>query len=159
MSEDEIRRALLRHALATLAYRAAKVLRSAPASFAEFKVGATTRSSGEILAHLCDLMDWGTATAEGREVWRDTTTDSWESGVDRFFTAVARFDAALDAPIPCPCEKLLQGPIADALTHVGQLAMLRRLAEAPVRGENYLKAEITTGRVGKDQPPPVSEFD
>jgi hypothetical protein len=56
-------------------------------------------------------------------------------------------------------EKLIQGPLADALTHVGQLAMLRGMAGVPVRPESYPRAEIVVGRVGIDQAAPRAEFD
>lgn len=85
----------------------------------------------------------------------------WEDEVSRFFTELKRLDSYLasDAPLHAPAEKLFQGPIADALTHVGQIAMLRRMAGAPLRGENYFRAEIVVGRVGSEQSPRPVEFD
>jgi hypothetical protein len=153
-------RQLLRHTLATLAYRGGKVLRGADASFAGFEVRAGTRTPGAILAHIGDLLDWGLALAQGTPAWHDSSP-SWETDVPRFFDGLARLDAYLasDAPLACSAERLFQGPIADALTHIGQLAMLRRLAGSPVRGENYLKAEIAVGRLGPDQAAPRREFD
>lgn len=152
---------LLRHALATLAYRAGKTFRGAPENFAEFRASATTRTPGEILAHLGDLLDWALALAKGKQEWRDSAPLPWEKGVERFFAAVSALDGYLasGSPLLFSAEKLFQGPIADALTHVGQLAMLRRLAGAPVRGESYFRAEIVVGRVGPEQSPPVREFD
>ncbi len=92
---------------------------------------------------------------------RLATPLAWEREVARFFDTLARFDAYLasDAPLMAPPEKLLQGAIADALTHVGQLAMLRRMAGEPIRGENYAKADIAAGRVGAEQAGPRREFD
>jgi hypothetical protein len=55
-------------------------------------------------------------------------------------------------------EALFQGPIADALTHVGQLAMQRRLTGAPTRGENFFVAVVTAGQVGEEQPAAVQPF-
>jgi hypothetical protein len=153
-------RQLLRHTLATLAYRGGKVLRGAEASFATFRLAGGTRTPGAILAHIGDLLDWGLALAQGTPAWHDSSP-SWDTDVQRFFDGLARLDACLasDTPLACSAERLFQGPIADALTHVGQLAMLRRLAGSPVRGENYLKADITAGRVGPDQAVPTREFD
>jgi hypothetical protein len=161
MSEPiDPKRDLLRHALATLAYRGGKALREAPASFATFQAGPTTRTPIAILAHVGDLFDWALALADGLNVWHDTLPVSWTAESDRFFAGLARLDQRLAAaPLACPPEKLFQGPIADALSHVGQIAMLRRLAGAPVRGENYFKAEIAAGRVGPEQAPPRREFD
>lgn len=153
-------RALLRHTAATLAYRGGKVLRGAPDGFARFRAGERSRAAGEILAHLGDLFDWALALADGRHVWGDSPPLSWEAGSARFFDGLARLDARLSAgPMACPAGKLFQGPIADALTHVGQIALLRRLAGAPVRGENYFQATIEAGRVGPEQLEPGFEFD
>lgn len=151
----------LRHALATVAYRGGKALRGAPAELAEFRVAAGTRTPLELLAHVNDLFDWALHLAEGEHVWQASTPIAWEREVDRFYAGLAAFDQRLASgrPLGYPPEALFQGPVADALTHVGQLAMLRRLAGAPVRGENYFKAEIVAGRVGADQAPPRREFD
>lgn len=150
----------LRHTLATLAYRAAKPLRDAPPSFASFRIAEGSRTPGEIVAHLGDLMAWGCATAQGRPVWVNTKPGDWNADVDRFFAELKRFDDCLASSEPeVAPEKLFQGAVADSLTHVGQLAMLRRLAGTPIRGENYAKADIMTGRIGLDQPPARVEFD
>lgn len=151
----------LQHALATLAYRAAKVLSQAPKGFFEFKASADTRSAGEILAHLADLLDWALSQAQGKQKWRTLKPRSWEKDTARFFNSMEAFDCYLasDADFHDNAGRVFQGAIADALTHVGQLAMLRRLAGAPIRGENYHRARIETGRVGPDQHAPVSEFD
>ncbi len=154
-------REFLRHALAVVAYRGGKVLRGAPAGFGGFSVGETTRSPAEILAHLGDLLDWALALAKGAHVWHDSVPGGWSEDVGRFFECLGRFDEyiASGAPLGFPPERLFQGPIADALTHIGQLAILRRLAGSPVRGENYFKADIDAGRVGPDQAPARREFE
>lgn len=155
------KRQLLRHTLATLAYRGAKAVRGAPPDFATFEVGPTSRTPAQILAHVGDLLDWALWLARDEHVWNDSEPLPWEQEVERFFTALDRFDAYLasDSPIGWAIERIFQGPIADALTHVGQLTMLRRLAGSPVRGENYARAEIVAGRVGRDQSSPRREFD
>ena len=150
----------IRHALATLAYRAAKVLRGAPPEFSDFRPGKESRSAGEILAHLSDLLDWALSQARGKEQWHNSTPRTWSEDTERFFGAVAAFDAYLASGevLHAPAEKLFQGAVADALTHVGQIAMLRRLAGAPIRGENYSVAKIAAGQTGPDQPQAVYEF-
>ena len=154
---------LLRHALATIAYRGGKALKDAPAEFAAFRASedAGTRTPLEILAHLGDLFEWGVSLADGTHVWKPATPVSWEEQVERFFATLERFDHRLASPKPLDCwpEKLFQGPIADALTHIGQIAMLRRMMGRPVRGENYFKAQISAGRVGKEQAKPRVEFE
>lgn len=156
-------RLFLRHTVATLAYRCGKALRGAPDSFAEFKAGPTTRKPIEILAHIGDLLDWVRSQAEGQERWRDYSYSSWEVEKRRFHSALAAFDdyLASDRPLHRPAERMFQGAIADALTHTGQLTMLRRLAGSHVRGENYSRADIQIGKVGPEQSPPPerSEFD
>ena len=154
-------RELLRHTVATAAYRGAKVLRGAPPGFATFRAAEGVRTPGEILAHVVDLFDWALSIASGQQKWTDSPPLDWEAGTARFFEAVGRFDAYLassDAPLASPVEKLFQGPVADALTHIGQVALLRRLAQAPVKGENYHVADIVRGRLGPDQAPPRREF-
>jgi hypothetical protein len=155
-------RALLRHTLATLAYRAGKVLRDAPPDFAGFSVGPATRTPSAILAHMGDLFDWALTMAQDRTAWNDSQPLAWDAEVARFFTALRTFDDYLAgaAPLkPGVIDKLFQGPVADALTHTGQLGMLRRLAGTPVRGESYARAEIVAGRVGVEQAAPRWEFD
>jgi hypothetical protein len=151
---------MLRHTVATLAYRGSKALRYAPAGFSEYRAAEGSRSAGEILAHIGDLMEWALSMAEGKEAWRDTLDREWEAEVERFHETVGQLDARLaEGPPACSGERLFQGPIADALTHVGQLAMLRRLAGSPVRGENFFRAGIEIGRIGPEQAKPVREFD
>jgi hypothetical protein len=150
---------MLRHAVATLAYRGGKAVRNAPASLADFRSGEA-RTPLEIVAHMGDLLDWGLSIACGSRRWKDSKPLSWDAEVERFFAALTRFDEYLASSerLHAPPEKLLQGPIADALTHVGQIAILRRLAGAPIRGESYFDAEIVAGCVGPTQPPPRREF-
>jgi len=149
----------LRHTLATIAYRGGKVLRGAPPEFAAYRSSDGARTPLQILAHINDLFDWGDHLARGEKVWNDSTPQSWDAEVQRFFNALGRFDAQIAAePIQCEPERLFQGPIADALTHIGQIAMLRRMFGAPLRGENYFVADIAAGRVGAEQTPPRREF-
>jgi hypothetical protein len=152
---------LLRHTLATLAYRGGKAIRNAGPSFGEYGSPDTSRTPGKILAHIGDLMDWGLAMCEGRREWHDSSPLAWEKECERFFASVKKFDdyLASDKPLQVSAEKLFQAPIADALTHIGQLAMLRRMARVPMKSEYYVIAEITAGRVGPDQAPPRKEFD
>jgi len=153
-------RRFLRHTLATLAYRCAKAIRHAGPNFADYGSAETSRTPAKILAHIGDLMDWGLAMAEGRRDWKDSLPLPWEKECERCFAALKKFDdyLASDKPLDVSAEKLFQGPIADALTHVGQIAMLRRMAGVPMKGENYFVAEITVGRVGADQAAPRKEF-
>jgi hypothetical protein len=154
-------RSLLRHTLATIAYRGGKAIRNAGPSFGEYGAPDTSRTPGKILAHIGDLMDWGSAMCEGRREWHDSSPLAWEKECERFFASVKKFDdyLASDKPLQVSAEKLFQAPIADALTHIGQIAMLRRMARVPMKSEYYVIAEITAGRVGPDQVPPRKEFD
>ena len=160
MSESDSARQLLRHTIATLAYRGGKAVRDAPDSFAEFHASGDTRTPGQILSHIGDLLDWVLSTASGKKEWHDSKPLPWPDEKRRFFGALEAFDAFLasDSPLQAPAEKLFQAPIADALTHIGQIALLRRLAGVPIRGENYYVAKIAVGTVGADQPAPVREF-
>lgn len=160
---EEFTRDSLRHCVATLAYRCSKSVRGAPASFADFKAGPTTRTPVEILHHIGDLLDWCLKMARGEGGWEERPKRPWDDEILRFFASLRAVDdyLASSAPMATPADKLFQGPIADALTHTGQINMLRRLAGSNVRGENYKRADIQTGRVGPDQVPPApdAEFD
>ena len=160
MASDE-NRALLRHTVATLAYRGAKAVRGAPDSFGNYQAGPAVRTPLGILAHIGDLLEWALSLARGEQIWRASKGESWQRECDRFHACLRELDAYLasDAELAAPSEKLFQGPIADALTHVGQIALLRRLADAPIRGENYFVADIEGGQTGPDQPPTRREFD
>ncbi len=161
MKPSDPKRELLRHTVATLAYRGAKATRGSSDTFPEFKASATTRTPAQILAHVGDLFDWALSMANGKETWHDSEPLPWNQEVERFHSALERFDQLLasDKELAVNCERLFQGPIADALTHIGQIALLRRINGDPVRGENYSRAKIERGSVGKDQAPAVREFD
>lgn len=154
------KRELLRHTLATLAYRGGKAVRNAPDGFGAFQAGEGLRTPGQILAHIGDLLEWALSIAKGQQKWSDSKPLPWDQEVERFLAALKQFDDFLAStePVQVPPEKLFQGPVADALTHVGQIAILRRIAGAPVKGENYFVAGIETGRVGADQAKPKREF-
>ena len=151
---------LLRHTLATVAYRGGKALRGAPAEFADYRAAPGGRTPVEILAHIGDLFDWALKLADGKHEWHGATPLPWDQEVARFFAAMEAFDRRLASAdsLGFTAEKLFQGPIADALTHVGQIAMLRRMAGCGIRGENYFKASISAGRVGAEQAAPGFEF-
>jgi hypothetical protein len=136
-------------------------VRGAPDSFGDFRAAEGSRSAGEILAHIGDLLDWALSIAEGKQRWRNSKPLAWPQEGERFFTALQALDAYLasEQELHSEPEKIFQGPVADALTHVGQIAMLRRLAALPVRGENYFQAAIEAGRVGPEQAAAAREFD
>ncbi len=160
--DSEDTRAVLRHVVATLAYRSAKTLRDVPASFANFSNGSNGRRPVQILEHLADLMAWGVGLAEGKFAWRAGGSGQWDTEIQRFFEGLKALDNALVSGAPLDArsaEQLIQGPLADAFTHVGQIALLRGAAGIPVRPESYARAEIVRGRVGPEQAAPGREFD
>jgi hypothetical protein len=155
------KREMLRHTLATIAYRGGKAIRDAPEGFAAFRCGSSSRSAGEILAHIGDLLDWSLSIAKGKQSWKSSEPLPWESESARFFVALKNLDdyLASDEPLQVLAERLFQAPIADSLTHIGQIAMLRRMAGVPLKGENFFVAKIDIGRVGAEQIAPKTEFD
>jgi hypothetical protein len=155
------KRELLRHMIATVAYRGGKALRETTADFAGFRAIDAGRSAAELVAHIGDLYDWALSLAKGAQAWNASPPLPWDEEVARFFRTLANLDMYLasDAPLHARAEQLVQGPIADSLTHVGQLVMLRRLSGHPMRSENYARADILAGRVGAEQTPPKREFD
>jgi hypothetical protein len=159
MSESEAKnlaldskREALRHMVATVAYRGALAVSDAPESFAKFRAHQTTRTPGELLAHIGDLLEGSLHLAQGEMVYLASAPLSWKEEIARFFSAVKEFDLFLasKAVMNCPVEKLIQGPIGDALTHVGQIVMLRRMAGNPIRAEGYFTAEIIAGEINEE---------
>jgi hypothetical protein len=161
MSASDSTRQLLRHTVSTVAYRASKDLRGAPDHFGSFHIGDKTRTPAQILAHMGDLFDWALSISQGKQTWHDSMPLPWDAEIERFFAALKKFDDYLASgePVNASAEGLYQGPVADSLTHIGQIAMLRRLAGSPVKGENYFKADIADGRVSLEQPAPRREFE
>jgi hypothetical protein len=160
LQSDVTTRAVVRHLAATLAYRAAKVLRDAPPGFPRTSFGDSTRKPVLIVAHMADLMTYSIRLVRGELLFKAEGSDDWTKEVARFFDNLSTLDRELASnSADFPVEKLIQGPLADALTHVGQLAMLRGMAGAPVRPESYARAQIVAGRVGLEQAPPGREFD
>jgi len=160
LPSDATTRAVVRHLVATLAYRAAKVLREVQPGFAETSFGDATRKPVVIVGHMADLIAWAISVTHGGFDWKPAGTGDWDVEVTRFFDNLAALDRELaSSAADGSIETLIQGPLADALTHVGQLAMLRGMAGTPVRPESYARAAIVAGRVGPDQAPPGREFD
>ena len=158
MSADP-QRQLLRHLIASLAYRTAKALRAAPEGFADFQAPGGVKTPVQVLAHMGDLFDWALRMARGGKEWTQAVPQPVEQEGERFFAAVKAFDDFLASEAPLQSvERMLQGPIVDAITHAGQLAMLRRQAGAPIRAEAFFIAEIAVGRVGADQAAPKREL-
>jgi len=160
-SRESIQQLVLRHLLATLAYRAAKVLRDVPSGFADTTFSPVTRRPVAIVAHLADLMAWAITLARGDNLWRAGGADDWDTEIKRFVDELGTLDhVLLTTTLPSGAiEQLIQGPLSDALTHVGQLALLRGMAHAPIRPESFAKAQIVVGTVGLDQAPPRRPFD
>jgi hypothetical protein len=152
------KRELLRHTIASLAYRATRALDGAPATFANFD--GCGRQPIQIIAHMGDLFDWALSAVQGSERWHNSVPLPWPDETARFFATLENFDnyLASDQPMHAAAEALFQGPIADALTHVGQLAMMRRIAGTPTRGENFFVAKVASGQVSAHQPAAVQPF-
>ena len=138
--------------VATVAYRGGLAIVDAPESFALFQAHETTRTPGEILAHIGDLLEGSLYLLKGEMVFLTSTPLPWKEEITRFFSAIKNLDSYLasDAPLARPVEKLVQGPIGDALTHVGQIVILRRMSGNPIRSAAYFTAEIVAGEVNEE---------
>ncbi len=162
-ADDPTTRLFLRHCLATLAYRAGKTLRGTPEEFGRFRASAASPACVEILAHMGDLMDWTLRMVQGEPTWTQAQPLAWEKEIARFFESLGALDRYLASGESIRWEpaRVFQGGIADAFTHTGQLAMLRRLSGFKMKGESYARADIEVGRVGIEQTPPEpkAEFD
>jgi ketosteroid isomerase-like protein len=145
LDEQDDRRPLLRHFLAALAYRTNKALNEAPAGFGNFLVAPGMRTPAEIVRHMTGVLGAARAAFIGLREPADPLP-TLEAETARFrerLEALSR-DLASDAELSedTSMEQLLQGPLADAMTHAGQLAMLRRLAGSPISAENFMRADI-----------------
>jgi hypothetical protein len=150
---------LLRHFLAALAYRTQKALRGAPSDFGSYRVGAGVRTPAELVRHMTSVLGYARTFFVGGE-YRPAPLPSLREESVRFHEMLQDLADHLERGTPLlnrmTEERLLQGPFADALTHAGQLAMLRRLAGTPVPPENFIVADIDPKRLGADQPEPLS---
>jgi hypothetical protein len=152
-------RELLRHFLAAIAYRTQKALRGAPQHYPTFSAGNRTRTPIEIVRHMASLMGYVTTHfVSGTYPVKPDPLPTFAAEVARFHENLQRVGDLLQGGTPLreiTIEQLLQGPLADTMTHVGQLAMLRRLADAPIAPENFMYADIRADRLHAEQPPPA----
>ena len=149
-------RELLRHFLAAIAYRTQKALRDAPAHYATFSAGHRARTPTELIRHMTSLMGYVRTFFEGG-TYKPDPLPAFAQEVERFHGMIEQVGELLASGAKCSIttEQLLQGPFADAMTHVGQLAMLRRLADTPIAPENFIHADIRADRLHADQPRPA----
>jgi hypothetical protein len=151
-------RQLLRHFLAAIAYRTQKALRGAPASYPGFAAGRQVRTPVEILRHMTSLMGYVRSLFIGGSYpVKPAALDTFQEEIARFHDMLEEIGTLLESgtPLSITTEQLLQGPFADVMTHVGQLGLLRRLADSPVAPENFIYAHIDGDRLGPDQPMPA----
>jgi hypothetical protein len=149
---------LLKHFLAAIAYRTQKALRGAPGSFAEFSAGSNARTPHELVWHMTGVLGYARTYFRGG-VWQPDKMATFAEEVERFHQVLKDLGAALEQETPArpvTMEQLLQGPLADAMTHAGQLALLRRLSGSPVAPENFIRAAIDARNLGANQPAPVA---
>lgn len=142
---------LLRHFVSTLSYRAHKALKDAPENYPRLDIGHNARTPIEILNHMTYVLMVVQAVLLGDEYEKiEPKILDWDEEVKRFYDVLEDIDDILlknaDMIDASEARTLLQGPLADAMTHVGQLAMLRRLADSPIEKENFSKAEIKPGK-------------
>ena len=151
------KREMLRHYTASIAYHATKAIRDAPVVFPEFKPGRGVRTPRQILHHIAGVLTYAHSFFEDYETTH-LDHQTWDTEINRFYEILGKLDNSLKEKHPRKVteEQLLQGPLSDAMAHIGQLLMLRRLAGSPVPSENFIFADIAKGVVGPDQPEPVS---
>ena len=146
---SDSKREALRHLVATVAYRLSVAIADAPETFGDFRAHPETRTPGELLAHIGDLLQGSLYLSKGELVYLSSAPLPWKPELDRVFSAIKQLDEYLasQSDLACPVDKLIQGPVGDALTHVGQLVMLRRMHGSPIRSAGYFDAEIAAGDV------------
>lgn len=149
---SDLKRELFRHLLATLAFRGGVAVANTPEDFASFRLKEDVRTPAELLAHIGDCVEGSHYLMQGEFVYLNSKPLAWNEEIKRFFSKIKAFDAFLasDARLKQPIEKIMQGPIADSLTHVGQIVMLRRIAGFPVQVDNYFAAEFAPGEIDEE---------
>jgi hypothetical protein len=151
-------RRLLRHFLGALAYRTQKALRGAPAGFGEFRAGVNVRTPHELVWHMTGVVGYARTMLHGGD-FAPPRLATFEEEVVRFHATLEALRDDFTNPLLAARisdEQFLQGPLSDAMTHAGQLAMLRRLAGEPVPSENFIFANVSADNVGPDQPEPAA---
>ena len=148
---------MLRHFLASIAYHATKAIKNAPDDYPELDIGKGVRTPRHILHHITGVLSYAHSFYESYE----TTYfehKPWEEEVAHFYETLSNLDSSMKERRPREVteEQLLQGPLSDSMAHVGQLLMLRRMADSPVPSENFIHADIRKGAVGPEQPEPVA---
>lgn len=148
---------VLRHFLASIAYRATKAVKDAPETYPDLYVGKGVRTPLRILHHITGVLTYAHSFFEHHDTTR-SDVKSWDAEVGEFYNILSKLDRSLKEKSPTEVteEQLLQGPLSDSMAHVGQLLMLRRMADSPVPSENFIFADIRKGRVGADQPDPIA---
>lgn len=154
---------MVRHFLAALAYRFHKAVDGAPEGYPTLDAGHGIRPPRDIVHHVNGVLGYGRKMLDEGEIpggyWHEVPDLDWPGLVALVHATLEEIDDLLASEREFPgerLERLLQGPLSDSMTHVGQLAMLRRIAGSPIPAENFFAADIRAGRVGEDQPPPVS---
>jgi hypothetical protein len=149
--------AMLRHFLASIAYRVTKAIKNAPKTYPNLYIGKGARTPLKILHHITGVLTYAHSFFEHY----DTThfdIKSWDAEVYELYNILSKIDKSFQEKNSTKItkEQLLQGPLSDSMAHIGQLLMLRRIADSPVPSENFIFADIRKGEVGPDQPDPIA---
>lgn len=143
----------LRHTLSTIGYRFQKSVKYRNQEFEDFSLGKGSRSPKEIVNHMYAVLSSTTFyLLEEKRQKKSPEKLSLDLEIDRFNEELKNLDQLLsekDLPINYS-KKLLQGPLSDILTHIGQIAMLSRLNNQPIEGEDFSAATISTIKVDKE---------
>ncbi|MGD8566066.1 MAG: hypothetical protein PVF96_06935 [Candidatus Bathyarchaeota archaeon] len=148
---------MLRHFLASIAYRATKAIKDAPEIYPNLYIGKGVKTPLRIVHHITGVLKYAHSFFEHYDT---TYSDikSWDAEINDFYNILRQLDKSLQKKKPNQVteEQLLQGPLSDSMAHVGQLLLLRRMADSPVPSENFIFADIKKEKVGPDQPEPVA---
>ncbi len=154
----DVQREMIRHMLATLAYRTQKALGGADDRFPDFSAGNGVRTPTELIRHMSAALGYARTFFIGC-VYEADPLPSFSEEVQRFYALLVDLSDHLAADTDIhgiTLHQLLQGPISDVMTDAGQLAILRRLAGSPVASENLLFAAISIDSLGSSQPSPAA---
>ena len=145
---------LLRHTLSTIAYRFQKSVSSANEDFGNFRAAEDSRTAVEIINHIFDIIN------KTKVFIKDDRFDKslpiqldFKSEIDRFHNTLQELDFLLsETELEIDySKKLIQGPLSDVLSHIGQIALMSGLDGNKIKGENFSSAKIITGNTSSNQ--------
>ncbi len=134
----------IQHFLKVLSYRFEKAIHNAAESYPKHASGHGIRTPLELLGHMNGVLEFAISSLKNQPR-RNIPEQSWQEQITLYYEKLKELNQLMQENSfdTDTLERILQGPLADAMTHIGQLAMMRRLANSAIAGENYFAADMS----------------